>query len=844
MAKRLSKGLQPDERSFPWLGDARQDLRAACRSVARRPGGFATAVVLIGLAAAGTATLSSVVYGVLFRPLPWADGDALVSVEETRGGQRGRIPWTITNATYFAWQARHETVETIGAWRVLGRGIGLTGGTDTERVPAAAVTPSLLQVLRANPMLGRSFVDDDVATPTASTAILSHGLWQRAYGGRAEAVGSTIRLDGRPYTVIGVMPPTFAFPDPTVQLWLPMHVMPVLGADGMRQVMIFGALARLRPGVGVSRASAEATARAHETPDLSLAALGLFGADGEIAVTVASARDVATREARPGLLLLLGAVALLFVTAMASVFNVQVARAAQRRREFALRTALGANVSRLARQWMVESLLVGLAGASLGLALAGWLHRFLPGLLPTGFPRVSEVRLDADVLTASVFVTLAASAVSGLLPAWLGRRDAIIDVLAHDALSTVGASGYAASRLRSVVIISQTAVACVLLVSMALLGRSFLNLLRADRGFDPRNVLTARVPLPERSTFAQLETALDEVRARLTAVPGIDEVAFGNALPFVASGGFRGLTIPSPLDTSRTIDVQTAMRTVTPAYFGALRLRVVFGRALADTDAAQAPPVVVVNRTFAAQYLGGDAIGRRLALGLDERTDWEVVGVVEDMRQGGMNNAATALGGVTDPALPEIFFAAAQWQEPVAEFVVVVRTEGDPVVHVPLLRAAFRDVAPPLSLDAVSTMEEHVATSLSLPRLYFGVLSALGVLSLGVAGVGVFGVLATATAQRTREIGVRTALGATAADILRLVAARAATSVAVGVVLGLGIAVVVSKTTASQIYGVSAIDLWSFLAAALVLLAVGALACAVPLARALRVGPLAALKSQ
>ena len=302
--------------------------------------------------------------------------------------------------------------------------------------------------------------------------------------------------------------------------------------------------------------------------------------------------------------------------------------------------------------------------------------------------------------------------------------------------------------------------------------------------------------------------------------------------------------MPSPLDPSRTIDVQTAMRTVTPAYFGALRLRVVFGRALADTDAAHAPPVVVVNRTFAAQYLGGDAIGRRLALGLDERTDWEVVGVVEDMRQGGMNNAATALGGVTDPALPEIFFAAAQWREPVAEFVVVVRTEGDPVVHVPLLRAAFRDVAPPLSLDAVSTMEEHVATSLSLPRLYFGVLSALGVLSLGVAGVGVFGVLATATAQRTREIGVRTALGATAADIIRLVAARAATSVAVGVVLGLGIAVVVSKTTASQVYGVSAIDLWSFLAAALVLLAVGALACAVPLARALRVGPLAALKSQ
>lgn len=418
-------------------------------------------------------------------------------------------------------------------------------------------------------------------------------------------------------------------------------------------------------------------------------------------------------------------------------------------------------------------------------------------------------------------------------------------MLGQEGLTAVGARTRApVARLRAVVIVSQVAAACVLLVATALLARSFIALIRADRGYDPRNVLTARVPLPANSTFAQYEAVLDEVLGRVASMPGVVGVAFGNALPFVTPGAFRGLTIPSPLDPARTIDVQTAMRAVTPDFFKTLGLRLMAGRRLAATDTAQAPPVVVVNRTFAAQYLGGDAIGRRIALNLNDRVDWEVVGVVDDMRQGGMSNASPgAFGGVTDPPLPELFFATAQWRDPIPEIVVAIRTTNEPSAHVALLRTALRDAAPALALDGVTTMEERLTTSLALPRLYVLVVAALGVLALGVAGVGVFGVVAAAIAQRTREIGVRTALGATPIDVVRLVARQIATSLTLGLVLGLAAALATARSVASQFYGVSPMDPWSFLAGPLLLVAVAVAACAVPLARALRIDPLTALRS-
>lgn len=828
-----------------YIDDARHDVRATFRLARRRPASTFVAVLLLALAIGTTTTLSSLIYGVLYRPLPWAESDRLLRLEETRGGERGRVPWTISNATYLAWRDSHDTVEDVGGWRTVTQALD-TVGDERTRLPMAAVTPSLLTILRAQPAVGRAFVESDVAPGAPGSVLLAHGLWQRAFGGRTDIVGQQVRLDGRPHTVVGVMPPGFAFPDHTTQAWVPMTVIPVLGDNDSRRVMIFAAMARLRGAATMAQAAAEATARARHAPDLAQAALALFGNNGEVSVVAASARDVLTRNARPGLLILLGAIVLLFVTAVASAAGVQVARAAQRRREIAIRAALGAGSTRLARQWVVESVVLGLAGVGVGLAFAVAGHRMLPRLLPLEFPRTADVRLDFAVVTVSCVVAVAISVACGLVPAWFGRRANLVEVLSEDGTAPVGGSlRSAAGRVRLVITTLQVAIACLLLVTTALLGRSFVNLLTADRGYDPRNLLTARIPLPASSTFEQRAAALADMAARLQAQPGVTHVAFGNALPFVTSGGFRGMTIPAPLDPSRTIELQTAVRAVSPAYLDALRLRLRSGRWLLSTDTTGAPRVVVVNRSFAAQYLGDRPVGRRLALGQDLGGDWEVVGVVDDMQQGGLGSTASAstFGGVTDPAQPEMFFALPQWGRALQELVVVLRTTDDPTRMVPALRSVVRAADATLALDSVMTMDERVMSSLALPRAYAVVLAALALFALAIVGVGLFGVLSHAIAQRTREIGVRTALGATARDVLTLVLRHAALSVAAGLGLGVAGALTVVGTLRSQMYGVSPGDPLSFFTAVAVIAAVALGACLVPARRATRVDPLVALRS-
>lgn len=839
------RGLHRDARSFAWLDDARQDLGATARACLRRPWSTVAVVCLVALAVGGVTTLSSVVYGVLFRPLPWPSADALVRLDESRGGRPGRIPWTISNASYLAWRERPETIAAIAGWRVLGAGPTLTGVGDARRIPAAAVTPSLMGLLGAVPVLGRPFVDEDAATPALSAVVLSHGLWQRDFGGRTDVVGQVVRLDDRPHTIIGVMPASFAFPDTTVQAWLPMHVMPVVGEGGMRRVMIFGALARLRPGVTAAQASSEATARARHAPDLAQAALALFGSNGEVAITAAPARDVMTREVRAGVLLLAAAVALLFATTIASVLGVQLARTSERRREVAVRAALGAGTSRIARQWVVESLVVGAGGTVVGLGVAAVGHELLPRLLPADFPRAAEVTLDSGVIVMASLVTLGISVVSGLVPAWLGRRTGLSDVLAQDSLAPVGGSlRTPVARGRALITTVQVATACLLLVVTAVMTRSLVNLLTADRGYDPRNLLTARVAVPANTTFAQIGPVIDDVRQWMLAVPGVQHVGFGNALPFVSSGGFRGLTIPSPLDSAQTLDVQAAIRVTTPDYVHALRLRLRTGRAFSTDDTATSAPAVIVNRSFETQYLEGRGVGRRLALNVSGRPDWEVVGVVDDMQQGGMSNASTSVsGGVADPPLPELFFPHTQWRDPVPELIVALRSTNDPTGHVAGLREAFRGADPALALDSVVTMDERLATSLTLPRLYVVVLATLGALALTVAAVGVFGVLAHAVAQRTREIGVRTALGATPASVVSVVTRQVLGSIVGGLMAGLAGAIVGLRFLAGNLYGVSPRDPVSGVAAVGLLTLVAAIAVAVPIRRALRVDPLTALRS-
>jgi putative ABC transport system permease protein len=440
-----------------------QDVRDSARLLRHERGGTLAAVVLIALGIAATTTMFSVAYGVLIRPLPWPDSEHLVRLEERRGNRPGRRPWTISNATYHAWRENAATILGVGTW---GRAtVTMTGAGDPARLAVASVTPSLFRsVIPGRPFLGRLLEDGDVTFGAATSGVLvSFDFWQQRLGGRTDAIGRIVGIDGRPHRIVGIMPPGFVFPDREVQLWPGVQIIPVSSPDGAR-VMIINALARLRPGVTAAQAAAEATARGRSAPDIGSAALALFGSKGAVTVAARPALDVAVADVRPVLMILLAAVALLFATATAIV-SVQLSRAAQRRREIAVRTALGASSARLTRQWLVESGLIGVAGGAGGVALTVALHRALPAVLPADFPRLADIAIDWRVLAFAALVSAVAAAVSALIPAWTSMHVNLVEALSGEAASPAGSMVRTRStRIRLGIIGAQVAVACVLLV--------------------------------------------------------------------------------------------------------------------------------------------------------------------------------------------------------------------------------------------------------------------------------------------------------------------------------------------------------------------------------------------
>jgi putative ABC transport system permease protein len=840
----LAKDLHRDARSFLWLDDARQDMRFAARMLVRSPGFAAVVILTMALSIGATTTLFSLAYGVLMRPLPWPEPDRLVRLQETRGGLVSRVPWTMSNAAYLAWREQPETVESIGGW-VRSRLMTLDVDGELERFLVGGITPSLMRVLRARPLLGRTLLDSDEGPGSPNPIVLGFNVWQRRFGSRSDIIGQSVRLDGQPYTVIGVMPDGFAFPDRETQAWTRLTVISVNGPGGVLRLMMFSTIARLRPGVTPEQAGAEGTARARGAPDLKETAVALFGNNGPAGMTALPARDVMTAEVRPALLILLAAVALLFLASTASLVVLQLSRVARRTREIAVRTAIGASHVRLVRQWLVESSLLGIVGAASGLLSAMLLHRGLPGVLPAGFPRVDDVRLDWRVVIFACGVALLVSLACGLAPAFRARRDVVSAALGEGAASTPAVTRTAAARARTMFMAGQVAVACILLVGASLLVRSFTALVAVDRGFDPRGLLTMRVPQPPKTTFAQRTTLLERLQPRLASLPGVTDVAFGNALPFVTVGGYRGMTMALPRDPLTKVDVQAAMRVVSPEYFRAMRLRVLHGRPLTVSDIATSAQSIVVNRTFAAQYLGERPVGQRLNLGLANVGEAEVVGVVEDMRQGGTTGGpASTFGGVLDPPQPEIFLAHRQWPFPIEDLIVVVRTSMDPAALASDARALVAAEDPTLPVDSVMTMEDRVAASLAGPRSYAVFLVGFALSALAIAGVGLFGVLSYTTSQRTREIGLRSALGARRSDVLALVGQQALTMTLAGLVVGLVAAFFLSQSLSTLLYGISTRDAVSFMAVPLVLIVVSIAACAAPAWRATRVDPLVALRTE
>jgi len=822
-----------------------QDARHSARVLKREPGFAALAILTIALGIGATTTLWSVVDGVLLKPLPWPDADRLMRITETRDGRTGRVRGTVMNSTYLAWAEHPETVDALAGWMRQTRTLTIRGGSEPIRVPVVPLTASAFTMLSARPLAGRLFTSEEGAPNAPGVAMLSYGLWQEQFGGRMDAVGEIVQLDGQPYTIAGVMPRTFAFPDREARVWTAWKVPSVAGANGAQVGVIFNAMARLAHGATGAQAAAEATSRARSAPDASLVATALFGVKGPIDVQLTPARDALIAEVRPAMLVLFAAVVLLLITATANVASLQLARATARRRELAVRAALGAGRSRLMRQLIVESALVGISGGAAGFVLAALLLRLLPSILPADVPRLDSVTVDARVLALVAALSLVTSIVCGILPAWHTRRLNLVETLAEDGAAPVGGSMRTGiARTRALIMTGQVAVACALLIGAALVTRSFVALIHADRGYDPVNVLTARLPLPNGFTPERRNQLLDTLIERLRAVPGVTHAAYSTALPFVSNGGFAAFKMPSPR-TGVEMDVQAAFRIVSPDYFGAMRLHLVSGRTLSSTDTPSSPPAVVVNQSFARRYLADRPIGfhipqRGARAGYrfrDANADWEVVGIVDDMRQ----------DSVDAPLLPEVFASFGQINTDSMrnlDPIIVIRTTADPASYVATLRAMVTSAEPSLALDSVMTMEDRVMTSLARPRLYAFVLVGFAVFALLIAGVGLFGVLSYAVALRTREIGVRVALGAQRSDIVWLVLRQAVVIATTGIAVGLWISFAASRYLSSFLYGVGPNDLVSLVAVSLSLLVVTVATCIVPVRRATRVDPLTALKGR
>jgi putative ABC transport system permease protein len=801
-----------------------QDFRYAVRLLRRQPRFTALMVLTIALGVGATTVLFSVAYGVLMKPLQWPNAGRIVVLHETRGGNPPRFG-AFTNTAYLAWRGEASTVDSMAAWSE--RLATLSGAGEPERIRITAATASLFSVLGARPLIGSFFTERDETSPLV---VISEGLWRRRFGGAPSALGRGLELDGVVYTISGVLADRLMFPTGQASAVVPFAVQPSAG----NSLSTFNALAVLRPGATPDQAAAEATARGRFAADTGLTTTALFGSNGPIRVTAESLLDSLTAHVRRPLLVLLVAVGLLLATATANVAGLQLARATTRTREIAIRTALGAGRARVTRQLLVEGLLVGIAGGVAGLGLAWLLHRLMPSVLPADFPRAGDFVVDSVVMTFALVLSVAASILAGLLPARRARQLDIVRALAAEGGAS-GMGGRSPARARMLIMAGQVAVACVLLVGASLLGRSFFALLTADRGYDPRGILSARLSMPS-SMYPSAErrfAIVDRIVERLSGVSGVVDAAFTSELPLTPGGSTSAFTMRSPRGEG-VVEVQASPRIVSPRYFAALGMRIVAGRGFSERDTAASEPVVVVNRAFARKFLGESPLGAKVPLAGYGPPDGAIVettviGVVDEVRY------VTA----GDTSQPELFYSHRQMKGrlPVNTVTLLARTSGDPRAAAGALRLAAREADDRLAVDAVMPLEQRVLVTLAQPRLYAVLVGGFALFALLVAAVGLFGLLSYSVSQRARELAIRAALGARRSDILSLVLRQAFAVILMGLTAGMLAAAWFAGLLSTQLYGIAQYDLVTFTAVPLLLLAAGAVACLVPARRAVRLQP-------
>ena len=804
-----------------WFDSLRQDLRFATRALARRPGftfvGVATLALGVGMTTAGF----SVVYAALLRPLPYGSAERLVQLWETSERTPGdRNPVSVPN--YRDWLAESRSFDAMLAYAY--NRFTVTGEGLPEQIQGAQIWGDLVGTLGVQPLAGRSIRPEDAR---AEVVVLGESIWRRRFGADPGVVGRTMRLGGKPHTIVGVMPASFTFPRPDVEVWTAYaSILSDPAWSEQRGRRFQRVIARLRPEVGPKQAAAE----------IDVIARGLATrfpeANAGGSATLVPLREQLVGEARRPLLLLLGAVGCVLLIACANVTHLLLARTAGREREIAVRVALGASKSRIARALMTESLVLAVAGGVAGVTLAYMLVSTLGPVEAQWLESAGPVSVDRWVLLFSTVVVALSGILAGLAPA-LRAVGGEVSPTVQGGSRTAGA-GPRRHAIQGLLVSVQVATALLLLVGAGLLVRSYDRLSSVDPGIEASGVLTALIivspakysqPEMQRQTF-------DRILERVAALPGVRSVGLCDCMPpdVVRQGG--SVTIEGGSEEAAMPVVEQTR--VHAGYFSALRIPIVAGRAFTAADRAGAPDVAMVNATFARRLLGATeslsaAVGRRISL--DGENWMTVVGVAGDVRY----------AGLAAPVAPAMYYAFAQ--HPFPGMNLFVRTDGDPLVQVPAVQRAVLEVDPDLPLARVGSLEKGLAASVADQRLNTSLLGGFATLAAMLAALGIYGVVAHAVARREREMGVRMALGARPADVVRLNVRRGMQPVLVGIVLGIGLATAATRLLGSALYGTSPLDPLTYATAATVFALAAGIAAWIPSRRAGRADPAAVLRA-
>jgi putative ABC transport system permease protein len=800
------------------------DLRLAVRALARQPSFALAALTTLALGIAATTAMFAVVYGVLVRPLPYPESDRLVQLSEVVPGGTPAISGPmISTLSIHAWEPHRRTIGPIAHFG----GGSVTVGVDTpQRLVRGNVAPHFFEVVGVRPLMGRFFVEDDARPGAAPVAVISAEWWRDGFGSDPAIAGRRIVIEERPHEIVGVAPPAVALPTAETRLWTPMSLGPPPTADN-QQVGATRAVARLLPGVTAAQAAAEATALARGV-SRPMAADMLFGKGGAVEIHVRTLTDQMTMQVRPALLVLLVGVGLLLLITCANVANLFLSRGASHERDRAVRVALGAARARLMRETLAESLVVAGIGGVFGVALAAAVLVSLPATAPATFPRLDAITLDGLSLLFAVAASLLAAAITGLIPAMRSARVDLVSSLRDGA----GASrGPRTLNTHRALLVAESTLAVMLLIGAVLMGRSFVNLMQTDVGYDPSNVLTARVYLPGAArNEAQTGPFVTDLLPRLRTLPGVTSAGVANMAPFGRSSYVTAFQVPLPGQAPVTARTQSYL--VTPGYAESLRLRLRAGRLLQEADMSSAVPPVLVNDQFVRMFLNAaDPIGLRFD---GQFGTSEIVGVVGNVLKDGLEQEPQA----------EMYMLAAGEAAIRRELYLVIRTIEDPLVYANLVKRLVTELRPDAAVEGLEPLSAQLRTSVAQPRFAAAVLLSLAGIALLLAAVGLYGVLSYSVARRQREIGVRSALGATRGRLVGMIVREGMTVTVIGLALGVLLAAGATRFMQSLLVGVAPIDPWSFAAAALALLVVAIVASAVPARRALRVDPVTALRAE